>query len=160
MAIFGSNYPKLVVSSSALEISLEEARVEYDFIQPDVIEHVSVFTGFRSYPYNRSKSSFRLDIILSNYSSSQAIDKLNDIYQNRNSTFLVYPHSNGSASADVYGSPIEYYLTEFTPYYMSNDITYDALMLTLTPRKNSILVSVDVSLGYGYAYGLNYGIGL
>ena len=160
MSIFGTTYPKLVVSSSLLEIPLEESKVNYEFFGADVVEHTSVFTGKRNYPYKRNRSSFEFDIILQNYSSSQAVDKFNAIYQNRNSAFLFYPHNNSSASQDVWNEPIPYYITEFVPYYLSNDMFYDVLKIRLEPRKNSVLDAIDTALGYGYTYGANYGTGL
>ena len=160
MSIFGSSSPKIVVLSSGLEIPLDEAKVDYSFFNPDVIEHVSVLTGFRSYPYSRNQSSFNIDVNLCNLSYSASNALFSNLYQNINEAFTVYPHSDGNASLDVYQVPIQYYITEFEPYYLGNDEHYDAVSITFSPRKNSILFPIDVTRGYGYAYSLNYGVGL
>lgn len=159
MAIFGTQYPKLIISASGEELNLERVKFDYYFFNPDVVEHVSVLTGYRSYAYSRNQSSFNLDINLCNYSSSEAKTKFEKLYQNRNEAWLIYPHSNYiSASVDVYQTPIQYYITQFTPYYLDGDNTYDALFITFSPRKNSVLYSFNLNQGYGLTpYGANYG---
>ena len=72
MAIFGQEYPKIVVSASGEEILLEHSKFDYSFFNADVIEHTSIFTGYRIYRYARNQSSFQLDVNLCNYSASEA----------------------------------------------------------------------------------------
>jgi len=159
MGIFGTNYPKLVVSSSGYEIGLEESKVDYSFFNPDVIEHVSVLNGYRSFAYSRNQSNFRIDLNLCNYSSSEAKHKFEVLYQNKNEPWIFYPHENfATASVDVYGEPIQYFITDLIPYYLDSDSNYDAVLISLSPRKNSVLYANYTLLGYGLTiYGLEFG---
>lgn len=162
MGIFGSGFPIMEVSQSGEKINLDTSTFDdYSFFNPDVVEHVSVFTGFRTYVYSRNQSTFKIDINLVNYSASQADEKFNKLYQNINEPWIFYPHNdNPTASVDVFKEPIQYFITDFTPYYLDNDSKFDGLIIELSPRKNSVLFSTDINLGYGFNYGLNYGIGL
>ena len=162
MAIFGKLYPKLIISASGVELNLERTKFDYSWFNPDVIEHISVLNGSKNFAYARNQSAFLMDINLVNYSSSQAKEKFEVLYQNRNEPWLIFPHSDyTTASVDVFQEPIQYYITDFTPYYLNGvDNDYDALIVEFSPRKNSVLNAIDTTLGYGYSYGLNYGIGL
>lgn len=156
--IFGTGYP--VISGSLGIVALEQSKLNYNFFGADVIEHVSVLTGHKSYPYARNKSSFQVDILLCNYDASvdsSSLDKFSDIAKYKDKYFNFYPHNDWSASMDVYGVPVEYYITDFIPYYLSNDERYDGLLLTLESRKNTVL-KAKVAYGYGTFYGSNYGV--
>jgi len=156
--IFGTSYP--IISGSAGSFALEHCKLNYNFFGADVIEHVSVLTGHKSHPYSRNKSSFQLDILLCNYSGSgesSSLAKFNDIYRYKDEYFNFFPHSDFvSASVDVYGAPIEYFMSEFIPYYLEQDNRYDGILITLEARKNSVL-RTKVPAGYGTAYGIDYG---
>lgn len=159
MSIFGTSYPK--ISGSLGVVALEHSKIDYSFFGADVIEHTSVITGHKSYPYARNKSVFQIDVLLCNYSGSNessSLAKFNDIYKYKDKYFNFWPHADFvSASVDVYGVPIEYYMTEFIPYYLSNDVRYDGILITIEPRKNSVLV-VSTLGGYGVTnYGYSYG---
>lgn len=157
MAIFGQEYPKIVVSASGEEILLEHTKWDYSFFNADVIEHVSIFTGERIYRYARNQSIFQLDVNLCNYSASEASNRFQKLYQNKNNALIFYPHSDYlTASVDVYNTPVNYYITEFTPYYKDSDNKYDAVLITLSPEKNSVMKAIDNYLGYGYNYGIVY----
>jgi len=156
MSIFGTSYP--MISGSSGQVLLEYSKVNYDFITSDVIEHVSVLTGWKCHPYARHKSNFQIDLLLCNYANSEtssSLEKFNNVYAFKNQYFYFYPHSDWSASSDVYGDPIEYYITEFAPYYLNNDNSYDGVIITIAPRKNSVLTTL-VQNGYGTAFGLDY----
>jgi len=155
MSIFGTSYP--MISGSAGQVLLEHSKVNYNFITPDVIEHVSVLTGWRCYPYSKHQSNFQIDLLLCNYSSSESssLTKFNQVYSYKNQYFYFYPHSDWSASSDIYGDPIEYYMTQFSPYYLNNQNTYDGVIINISPRKNSVLTTVEQN-GYGTAFGLDY----
>ena len=160
VSIWGELYPILEVASTSEQIPLERTKMDYSFFNADVIEHVSVFTGFRSYAYSRNQSSFQLNINFCHFSASQENNIFQKIYQNKDQAFHFYPHSDyATASVDVFGESIEYYITEFTPYYLDSQFNYDGLIINLSPRKNSVLWASNIELGYGYTYGLNYGVG-
>ena len=161
MSIFGSSYP--VISGSLGVVGIEHCKLDYRFFNPDVIEHVSVLTGHKSYPYSRNKSEFQLDVLLCNYTGSNessSLAKFNDLYRYKDTYFNFYPHANWSASVNVTNEPIEFYFTNFTSYYLSNDERYDGILITITSRQNTVLHSKQV-YGYGhFNYGTtNYGLG-
>lgn len=152
--IFGNSYPKFTSGSSS--VNLEYSRIsEYNFFEPDVVEHISVLTGDKHYPYARNRSSFTIDVLLHLYTSS--VDKLEEIYSYINKPVNIYPHSDFSASVDTYGIPIEYYITEFIPYYLDGNAKLDGLILKFQPRKNSVLINTSTSNGWGYNWGTNWG---
>lgn len=157
--IFGTTYP--VISGSLGVVALEHSKINYKFFNADIIEHRSVLTGHLSYPYARNKSTFQIDILLCEYADgeSSSLAKFNDIYKYKDSYFNFYPHADGSASLDVYQEPIEYFITEFVPYYLSNDVRYDGVLITIEPRKNSVLFPIRDNQGWGLTpWGLNWGL--
>ena len=157
MSVFGTGIP--VITSSLGAVYLEESKINYQFFGADVVEHQSVITGHKSYPYSRNKSEFEVDVLLCNYSGvneSSSVAKFIDILKYKNQYFNFIPHSDWSASLDVYQQPIEYFITEFVPYYLNNDERYDGIILKLEARKNSV-IKVKQPTGYGTMYGLDWG---
>jgi len=157
MSLYGTSYP--VISGSLGNVSLEHCTLIPNFFVADVIEQTSVLTGHKMYPYSRNRSEFELNVLLCNYSGSSessSLAKYNDIYQYKDKYFYFLPHSDFTASIDGVGGGVEYFMTEFIPYYLNNDVRYDAISITLSPRKNSILF-VRTDDGYGTSFGLYYG---
>jgi len=158
--IFGTGYP--LISGSLGPVALEHSKINYNLFESDVQEHRSVLTGHINYPYARNRSTLQVDLLLCEYSGtgeSSSFDKFNAIYQYKNQYFYLYPHVDDSASLSGVGGPVEFYMSEFTPYYLSNDERYDGVLMTFSPRKNSIIYPIDDTLGYGLTpYGLNYGL--
>ena len=156
MSLYGTGYP--IISGSLGNVSLEHCTITPNFFVADVIEHTSVLSGHKSYPYSRNRSEFQLDVMLCNYSgsTSSSLAKFNDIYQYKDKYFYFIPHSDFTASIDGYGGGIEYFMAEFVPYYLNDDVRYDVISITLSPRKNSILY-VRTDGGYGTSFGLYYG---
>ena len=157
MSVFGTGYPLL--SGSLGIVQLEHSILNYDFFGVDVVEHTSVITGHKTYPYNRNKSTFEVDVLLCNYTGSgesSSLAKFNDILKYKDRYFNFYPHNDWSASVDVYNAPIEMYMTEFVPYYLNDDNRYDGVVLKIEPRKNSVL-KIKQPTGYGTSYGLDWG---
>lgn len=156
MAIFGHHIPAISGSLTNGTIYLEHSEIAPDFFNSEVIVYESVLTGHREIVKKHNRTSYVVNIYLTQYTASETV--FNQLYSLRGQLVKFWPHYDGSASLDESGSYNDYCITEFKPYYISQDKFYDALLLKFEPTKYSSQ-SLANNYGYGFRSGDDYGYG-
>jgi len=161
MSIFGVSYSQ--ISGSLGIIPLEHAQLDPSYINSEVEEHKSVLTGHISYVKKRIRSKFKITVFLCNYIGTDVYDKYNEIYAYKDIPFYFYPHIDGNPVYDLYNDPAEFYMTNFEPFYLTQDEYYDALIIEIESTVYNSLLPIAIAPpvgGYGILYGSSYGLGL
>lgn len=142
--IFGQQIPKFKTNAGTIEFN--HALLDYDYVIPDIIEHVSVFDGTRNYLNNKDYADFRITIYLNKYASPKV--KLQEIYSYNHTYGWFYPHKDDVRIKRLY------HLEYVKPFYLDTPDFYD--MCTVVFRgKDHVRLFQDA--GYGTGYGTGYG---
>lgn len=145
--IFGESSPRFYNNIGTLD--LDHALLDYDYVIPDVIEHVSVFNGHRNYVNNKDYADFRITIFLMKFGDPKA--KLQEIYNYNHTYGWFYPHRDEDRIKRLYH--LEYIL----PFYLDTPDYYDMCLVVFRAKDHPRLFQDS---GYGTGYGGRYGIRL
>lgn len=154
MSIFGTSYGKFVTGSN--EVLFEHSGIIPSYLNSEWIEHISILTGIKHYLNLKDRSSFIVNINLFKYDDPTT--KFAEIFQYKDDTVFFYPHADGDVIKDIYGSAVGFKMVEITPYYLTQDATYDVLKIKFESTDYHYYGAI-LSQGYGHSYGIQYGIG-
>lgn len=158
MAILGTTYPKFIVGSTT--VNLEHTNNNKFIYTTAEIEHKSILSGLKSHVNCVDYNGFEIILYLYKYADSKAKYQELMLY-NHSSEVIYYPHSDGNAYRDPAGQDLKFQISKIEPFYLSQIVEYDALLLTFKPTESFRYnwIPTPVGEGYGNNYGNDYGNG-
>lgn len=128
--IFGIQAPKIISGSTT--VNLDYAVLDPKFCMADIIENTSPLNGDKTFILKGDYAEFKLEIYLFKYGNASAQKaKFSEIYSLRKELVDFYPHRDGGAIKDESGNVVKFAIVDCTPYYFQDEVTHDALLLSL-----------------------------
>lgn len=149
------NIPKFVVGDD--EIFLQHTNTNKIMFNSNEIEHKSIFTGYKSYAKCADYIGFQILLYLYKYDDPKA--KFQEIYEYNHATNVVfYLDGTEEPLRDPFGQDQQYIIKEIEPFYLTQLVNYDALLITFEPINTSRYQFNDWEHeGYGKSYAVRYG---
>jgi hypothetical protein len=151
--IFGLQNSKFVSGSTTVDLAY--TNLDPLFIIPDLIEHVSPFTGIRHYLLKNTYAEFSITVHLWKYANPKA--KYLEIMSYLNESVTFYPHKDGEPIRNLYNENVPCVLYSIEEYYLNDTNFYDVLKLNFKATEDVSYNNTTEILGYGYGYGTYYG---
>lgn len=149
--ILGRLQSKFVVGGTT--VLLDHSKLNPKFLIPNEIEHVSILNGVRNYILIGDMSELTIILNLTKY--SDPVSKFNEVNSFKHSECLFYPNRDGYPLKDYEKNDALFYISEVTPYYLTNDDFYDLVLITFKNRK-AVSFAGEIPAGFGnnFADGL------
>src|SRR5574343_34729 len=112
-------------SSIRLGYMFKVSQINFDMVQPDILEFRSVITGKKTHTYLGDYGMFEVtDFLFQGTSLLTAKQKFQRLYSLYHQDLWLFPHSN-KAVQDSGGKVIACYFKEFKPGYYQNLVSFD-----------------------------------
>jgi len=140
------------------EIEFDNSVLDGDFIRPELLEHESVVSGYRSFVKNGDRSNLLITDYV--YKNADTKTRLQTLQALEGELVSFYPDKNGSAIKNKSGEVQDFYVQRVIPIYLLKNKTILAVMIELQSVSYTHIGEYDTVQGYGYQYGQYYGYGL